>query len=284
MKRKQMFLGMAAVAIVTAFTIIACSKDHSDAGSSAPPGKQNVSLYLTDDPGFFDHVYIDIKSVQVMVDTCKSSTVGYWTPGNRDSCIQWEDLNVKAGVYDLLTLSNGVDTLLAQGTVTDGKIKRIKIVLGTNNSLVKDSVTYPLNLLNSNATILLDLKGNEWEAIAHGSARLWLDFDVARSIIRVLGNKFFLKPVLHCFVVSTTGSIQGKVLPRDAFPVLSIYNGSDTAYALPNWTGQFKVRGLKDGTYSVFINASNGYSDTTITNVSVSAGKTTQLPSVTLHK
>ncbi len=282
MKRKHMFLGMAAMAIVTTFTIVACSKDHSQA-NTPPPGKQNVSLYLTDGPGFFDHVYIDIQSINVVIDTCKNSGFGYWNAGD-STCTVKENLNVKAGVYDLLSLSNGVDTLLAQGAITKGKVKRIVIKLGTNNSLVKDNVTYPLNLISSSEYVILNLRGDEWEDIAEGSARLWLDFDVARSIIRVMNNKFFLSPVLHCFVVSNTGSIQGKVLPRDAYPVLSIYSGKDTAYALPNWSGEYKVRGLKTGTYSVFINTSNGYKDTTISNVTVNVGKDTKLPTITLHK
>jgi hypothetical protein len=46
----------------------------------------------------------------------------------------------------------------------------------------------------------------------------------------------------------------------------------------------FIIRGLKDGSYSVFVNASNGYADTTITNVVVSKTREAQLGLITLRK
>ncbi len=58
----------------------------------------------------------------------------------------------------------------------------------------------------------------------------------------------------------------------------------DTAYAFPWKDGRFKVRGLDSGTYSVYVNAGNGYKDTTINNVSVTVGKETDLGTITLHK
>jgi hypothetical protein len=81
-----------------------------------------------------------------------------------------------------------------------------------------------------------------------------------------------------------TAALTGQVLPRDAFPVISVYNGQDTLYALPNWNGNFMVRGLATGTYSVFINPSNGYQDTTIANVSVTAGQNANIGVIQLHK
>ena len=75
----------------------------------------------------------------------------------RDTSVIWQDLQIRPGVYDLLTLRNGTDTLLASGTIPEGKIKRIKITLGTNNSLVKDSVSYPLNLWKGDSVITLKL-------------------------------------------------------------------------------------------------------------------------------
>jgi hypothetical protein len=286
MQRKNLFQGMAVLAIAVVSVVVACTKSETSQQNVPPAGKQAVSLYLTDDPGFFDHVYVDIKSVQVLVDTCaKDSSSNGWAWGNRDSCRTWEDLQIRAGVYDILSFRNGLDTLFAQGNVSVGKIRAIKISLGTQNSLVKDSVTYPLNLpADLNSTIVLSLRGDEWDVFASGRCRLWLDFDIGRSIVRVWNGTFYLRPIFHWFIVKTTGGVQGKVLPRDAYPVISVYSGADTSYALPTGSGQFAVRGLASGTYSVYINASNGYKDTTITNVTVEAGKQTQLGNITLHK
>ena len=273
------------VAITGVIVFYACSKNDS-VENVIPPGKQQLSLYLTDGPDIFDEVNIDIKSVKVLVDTC-DKTRGYrnWDHDKDDSCLVWDSLDIAPGVYDLLTLRNGVDTLFATGVIPEGRIKKIKIELGTNHSLVKDSVTYPLNFPPGwSPTITLKLFGHECDEYRPGHLRLWLDFDINRSIIRVRNGLFWLKPVIHMFILKTTGSIEGRVLPDDANSVITVYNDMDTAYALPFRNGKFKVRGLEEGDYSVFINAGNGYQDTTITGVSVEKGKETKLETITLHK
>ncbi len=246
------------VAFVGAIIFFACTKEGSVNNGTVPPGKQQVSLYLTDGPAFFDKVLIDIKSVKVLIDTCSKSNEHH----DRDDddtashCVIWDSLSITPGVYDLL-----------------------------NNSLVKDSVTYPLNLPSSmKSTIVLKLRGGEWDEFQTGHFRLWLDFDALHSIIHVRDNMFVLNPVIHLFIIRASGSISGKITPRAALPVISIYNGTDTAFALPNEGGEFKVRGLNEGTYTVFINASNGYNDTTINNVKVQVGKEDKLGTIALHK
>ncbi|WP_298391403.1 DUF4382 domain-containing protein [Hydrotalea sp.] len=288
MKNKMGLLGLLLSAI---FIWAACSKSNS---VQVPPGTQQVSLYMTDGPGFFDHVYLDIDSVMVLVDTSTNTrnndTTDWDHVGDDDEhhhpegSFIWENLRVQPGVYDILSLRNGVDTLLASANIKAGAIRLIRINLGTRNSLVKDSITYPLNLLpGSKNFVLIKMRGDEWEEYQPGASRLWLDFDVARSVIQ-WNNQFYLKPVFHFFTEVTTGSISGTVVPYNAYPVLSIYSGTDTAYALPNKKGQFKVRGLQSGTYSVFVNASNGYKDTTINNINISGNSNVNIGVIQLHQ
>ncbi|NCI45982.1 DUF4382 domain-containing protein [Sediminibacterium soli] len=289
MKNNLLSLAIVALCVIG---MAACKKSTSDE-PAVPQGKEHLSLYLTDGPGLFDKVLIDIRSVKVLVDTSANTRKhdnedwdhqGRDDDRRKDSSFVWETLNIKAGVYDILTFRNGADTLLAASNVTKGSIRLIKIEIGTNNSLVKDNVTYPLNWpANMPNYVLLKLRGNECESYLPGKKRLWVDFDVSRSIVEN-NNGFYLKPVFHFFVLSTTGTVAGKVTPREGYPVVTVFNGSDTAYALPNRDGYFKVRGLGDGTYSVFVNASNGYADTTITNVVVKAPKETSIGAITLHK
>lgn len=291
---KNSVKGIAALAVVTAIMFYACSKDKS-ASSILPPDQQNLSLYLSDGPSLFDKVLLDIRSVEVLVDTCAAM------PGHHDdyddddnhhpdslnhSCAAWDTLTITPGIYNLLQLRNGVDTLLAQGNIPKGKVRKIRIDLGTNNSLVKDSVSYPLHLPpGAPSYVLLNLRGDECREYKPNHLHLWLDFDIARSVIRLNNGQFYLKPVFHFYTISTTGSIEGQVIPREAMPVISVYNSTDTLYAIPWYEGGgFKVRGLSDGTYTVFVNASNGYMDTTINNVTVTAGKETKLGTIALHK
>lgn len=291
MKNKHLFFA-ALMAIAVSFMMTACNKSAS-VDTTLPAGKEHLSLYLTDGPGLFDKVLIDIRSVKVLVDTCPNTRHhdnDDWdhhgdNDQKKDSCFVWENLNVKAGVYDILKFRNGADTLLAASGITKGSIRLIKIEMGTNNSVVKDSVSYPVFLrADARNFILIKLKGNECEEYMPGKRRLWLDFDITRSIIQERDNKFYLKPVFHFYTVSSTGSISGKVGPKDGYPVVTVFNAKDTAYALPDKEGYFKLRGIKTGTYSVFINASNGYVDTTVTNVVVIAPKETSVGTIKLHK
>ncbi|MDE3253915.1 MAG: DUF4382 domain-containing protein [Bacteroidota bacterium] len=290
MKNKA-FVFSGFLVLILAMVMGSCNKSTSlNAGAA---NQQQLSLYLTDGPGLFDHVYIDILSVKVLVDTSADTRMHDNTDWDRrgaddhknDSSLVWSNLNIKAGVYDVLSFRNGADTLLAASGIPKGSVRLIKIELGPNNSLVKDSVTYPLSLPPGSLNyVLLKLKGHECEEYEPGKNRLWLDFDITRSIVQNAANKFMLKPVIHFFVVSSSGSIVGKVLPKESYPVITVYNSTDTAYALPNPDGFFKLRGLKDGTYDVFINASNGYFDSTLHQVVVKAPGETSLGSITLRK
>ena len=291
MKNKNILL-VAIMAIAVSFVMTACNKSNS-IDTSVPAGKQQLSLFLTDGPGLFDNVFIDIQSVKVLVDTC-SDTRRHdnddWdhhgdNDQRKDSCFVWENLNIKAGIYDILKFRNGADTLLASSGITKGSIRLIKIEIGTRNSVVKDSITYPVSLpANAHNYVLLKLKGHECEEYLPGKSRLWLDFDISRSIVQGSDNKFYLRPVFHFYTTSTTGSIAGRVGPKDAYSVITVFNTKDTAYALPNKEGYFKLRGLKDGSYKVFFNASNGFKDTTINNVIVTAPKETSVGVITLRK
>lgn len=289
MKTKNIFL-TAFLAISAAAVMTACNKSTS--AESVPAGKEQLSLYLTDGPGVFDNVYIDIRSVKVLVDTSKdtrSHDNDDWDgrgadDKKKDSSFVWEDLGIKPGIYDILKFRNGADTILASAGITKGSIRLIKIELGTNNTLVKDSVTYPVQLPpNDKNYVLLKLKGGECEEHAPGKKRLWLDFDITRSIVEK-NNQFFLKPVFHFFVVNNSAMVAGKVTPREAKAVITLFNQTDTAYALPNQEGYFKMRGLKEGNYSLYVNASNGYFDTTLNNITVKATGETSVGIITLRK
>lgn len=290
MKNKA-FVFSGLLALILAIFMGSCNKSTSLDASAA--NQQQLSLYLTDGPGLFDHVYIDIVSVKVLVDTSSDTRMHDNIDWDRrgsddhrnDSSLIWSNLNIKAGVYDVLSFRNGADTLLAASGIPKGSIRLIKIELGTNNSLVKDSISYPLSLPAGTLNyVLLKLKGHECEEYAPGSNRLWLDFDITRSIVQNAANKFMLKPVIHFFVVNASASIVGKIVPKESNPVITVFNSTDTAYALPNPDGYFKLRGLKDGTYDVYINASNGYFDSTIHQVVVKAPGETSLGSITLRK
>lgn len=296
MKTTTKFLGLLFIAISGIVIFYACSKENASP-DSIPANKQRVQLYLTDDPGLFDQVLIDIRQVEVMTDTCSDREDDSrwsshknrcsWDDGRddrRDSCKVWDVLAIRTGVYDILSLRNGVDTLFADGIVPKGIIRKIRITIGTNNSLVKDSVTYPLKSVSGETKLVVNVRHDDWEEYSTDQLRLWLDFDVTRSIVEIKRGSFILKPYIMVWTPKMTGSLSGKVTPREGYPVVTVWNNSDTLYALPNKGGEYKIRGLKEGNYSLFVNASNGYQDTTITDIEVKRNKETKVASITLHQ
>lgn len=290
MKKTNTLYFIASMVIVVIIILSSCNKSTS---IESDLGDQNISLYLTDAPGVFDKVFVDIKAVKVLVDTGKDTRkrdTCNWDragskPSHNEASLVWSSLDVKAGIYDILRLRNGLDTLFATSSIPKGSIRLIRIEIGTNNSVVKDSINYPLQWpANMPNYILIKLKGEEPDEFLPRKLRLWLDFDINRSIIQERNNQFYLRPCIKFFTVKSTASVYGKIVPKEAQAVVTIFNTTDTAYALPNPEGYFKIRGLKEGKYKVFVNASNGYADTTINNIELSKTKELSLGIITLKK
>jgi len=267
----------------------ACKKEGSS-GTTIPPGQQRVKIFLSDGPINYDAVYVDIQQVvvQVIPDSCR----GRGDQNHNDCydddeyrCSVWDTLDIRPGVYNLLNLSNGTDTLLANGLTLSGRVNKIKLVLGTHNSVVIDSVSYPLTLWNNEHTVTISVKGGDIETINPSDLQLWLDFDAGGSIVRVANNHFVLRPKLRIWLPAQTSSIQGKIIPDAAQAVVSAIASGDTLIAIPDHrSGWFKIRGLRGSSADVFINATAGnYRDTTITGVQLQRGHTTDIGTVTLH-
>ncbi len=290
MKNKHI-LFLSLLVITASIFFASCKKNASMEAN--PATQQQLSLYLTDGPGDFDQVLVEIKSLKVLVDTSadtrKHDNDDWDRRGSddnkKDSSFVWENLNIKPGVYDILRFRNGADTLLASAGISKGSIRLIKIELGLNHAVVKDSITYPVSLPpNAPNYILIKLKGHECEQYLPGKARLWLDFDITRSIVLENNGQYYLRALFHFYHHSNTGTIAGKVVPSAAKPLVVVFNGTDTSYGLPNKDGYFKIRGLNDGKYTVYINASNGYGSKVIPGVEVNAPKETSLGMIELIK
>lgn len=282
-------LGLACGIMLLFVYLFSCQKEKG-MKETVPQGQQHVKIYLSDNPVNFDAVYVDIQQVvvQVIPDSCRRSDNNHndWCDDDEYRCSVWDTLSIRPGVYNLLNLSNGTDTLLANGLTLSGRINKIKLVLGDHNSVVIDSVSYPLTLWNSQHTVTIQVKGADVDELTASELQLWLDFDAGGSIVRVNNNHFVLKPKIKVFVPDLTSSIKGKVLPDAAKAVVAAIAGGDTLVAIPiHHSGFFKIRGLKDSTATVFINATAGnYKDTTITGVKLRPGKDTDIGTIELKK
>jgi hypothetical protein len=280
----------ALVVIVIAFA--SCQKNITDNSEALPAGKQKVSLYLNDDPSFnFTKVMVDIRFVEVKIDTGSAINPhheddddGDDDRNSHDTYGQWDTLVITPGTYDLLRLRNGVDTLLANGYVWHGRITKVRFTLGNNNSVWTDSIhSVPLSMCESSPYVYAKLNANTIDTLLGGLIKIHIDFDVTKSIKRKKGT-YCLKGELKAYSHNTTGEIEGKVFPRDARPLITVFNNTDTAYATPFDNGEYKITGLRQGTYSVFYDAMAPYMDTTIHNIRVYNGNESKIQAITLRR
>ena len=291
MKKKFRPLWASAMVLFAMSLLYTSCKKSISPGSNIPPGTTKFSVYLADDPANFQRVLIDIQQIQVKIDTClsnsSSDTNFVGCDGEHDerhsNCEIWDTLDINPGIYDLLTLSNGMDTLLANGFFPSGKIERIKFTLGARDSVEVDSVVYPLNLLNNRDFVYVNLERRNMDSLSSNNFQMYLDFDLDHSI-RYFFGKYWLTPVLRPFGLHSTGGIFGMVRPVHSFGFIKAYNATDSGFALPRDEGEFKIRGLNPGTYSLTISGKNGYQDTTITNISVLKGDETTVGTINLHQ
>jgi len=128
-----------------------------------PAKRSYLSIYMMDDPVLFTQVLIDIKQVAVKIDTAAhhgdADDNHQWNDDyrgchNGNSTI-WDTLAVTPGIYDLLKLRNGTDTLLASSLIANGKVLQVRITLGTDNTVYTDSVTSSRLLLPAQPTLLI---------------------------------------------------------------------------------------------------------------------------------
>lgn len=279
-----------AVIIITTFS---CQKNST--GPQAA-GTTSFTLHLTDDPSFvFDAVLIDIAKVEVKLEDdstlTENETEAEHNGGNGGGGTgsnngagggNWVALNIRPGVYNVLNFRNGVDTLLgAAGFSSKQTPSKVRITLGFNNSVILDGKTIALKLNNNIVVINL---ADEKVDVSSSSLDVFLDFDAGNSI-KLNNGVFELNSSIKAFSKQKAGGIEGRVTPAAAHAIVYAVNGTDTSTAMPEKEGEFKIMGLKPGTYSLFVKATaNNYQNAVINGIVVGLKEDTQAGTITLHQ
>lgn len=286
----------ALVGMTAVLYIVSCSKSNSsNSNPNIPKGKSQLSVYMMDGPLPYDSVLIDIRQIAVEIDTATSQKSDDddrqwgddWDGEGRDRdhrSVIWDTLSITPGVYNLLALRNGTDTLLTSGLITSGKILKVRIWLGNDNKIYTDSVTsYPLEIFGPNPYFTINVRRTDVADVTNNEFKLWLDFNLSRSIF-FWNGQFLLSPYIVVFNDQVMAKIEGTVLPERAGALVEAINGADTLYAIPWDEGEYKFRNVPTGTWSLTFKGDDGYQDTTIGNIVVDSMKITEVPTVTLHK
>lgn len=206
--------------------ITGCNKENNttpkDKDTQEPTeiyGSSNLIVKMTDAPVLYDSVNVEVLQVAVhyctpagdttltnVADSEMTQPMADFKDGDDDECDStqfsgWIDLETAAGMYNLLDLQNNVTAVLVNSdTIPAGHITQMRLILGENNYLVVDSVSYDMTTPSAQQS---GLKINLNATFEEGSTyEIILDFDAEQSIVVTGNGKYILKPVIK--VVSIT--------------------------------------------------------------------------------
>ncbi len=257
---KQLLL-ITGILFIALFSNLSCRKDKNNNNSY----KAQVSMRLTDAPGDYDAVYIDIQAIEVKMASGTTVNIAPY----------------RVGIYNILTLRNGIDTLLVNTSLPVGTIEQVRLILGNNNSVVVDGVSHQMDAPSaSQSGIKLNLHTT---LEADRSYTVWIDFDAGKSIVVTGSGKYMLKPTMRAYTALTNGRIEGYVLPLAAFATVYAVHDGDTAAAIPSGIdGHFVISGLEEGSYQIIVEPAIPTYVTFNSTIVVSHGTVTSVGTITL--
>lgn len=267
----ETFLAIAFALCCTLFVM--CNKDNS---VSPAPSTTAYNLYMTDAPADYQQVNVNITGAQVHSDVSG-----------------WVTLAIRPGIYNLLALTNGTDTLIANGQVAVGNVSQIRLMLdNSGNSVMVNGVFYPLETPSADQS---GLKLNVNSTLIKGvTYNMTIDFDAGRSVVQTGANTYILKPVIRAVLTPASGQISGAILPNTHITAVlaaptqvtvgenESEDDSDMTYSATE-SGDFDLQGLAAGTYNVLIMPGPPFAIQTVSNVSVAQGQVTNIGTITLH-
>ena len=242
----------------------------SSCSKNSKSNEAHLQVRLVDNPAVdVKEVWVDIQQAEVIVNDGAPVLLGGFHPG----------------VYNLLELTNGKDTLLADALIPAGKISQIRLILGDNNYIVTH--TGEKISLKTPSAQQSGLKVQVHQEVSGGILyRLTLDFDVARSIVQA-GNSdnLILKPVLRIIsFVPSGGDIRGVVAPGTVLTAVFAINGNDTIATtfttIPS--GNYFIKDIPAGNYLLSYAPADTTYKTVQKNAAVVLGQVTVVDTVRL--
>jgi hypothetical protein len=253
---KKLILMMSVVAGVSMF--YSCNDDDSTSGN----GDYSYKIRMTDAPGPYDQINVDIQSVAIV-------------DGNGNTVM----LDSETGVHNLLNFSNGADMLLASRNLEDNEVSQIKLTLGTNNTVRVNGTNYPMTLsaadqsgLTLNVNQTLDANENN---------EILIDFDGNASVVETGVNTYKIRPIIRTIDSSVSGSISGDT-NNTSLAIVTATSVSNVPYSTGiNSSGNFKLSGLPPGSYTLTVTPVLPLLPSTQSNVVVQAGQNTAVSAIT---
>lgn len=152
------------------------SSSSDDGTGTAAPIAPHLDMRLTDAPGDFEKVWVNITKVEI-----ESSDAG------------WLTLADQPQKFDLLTLQNDVTAALAGTTLEPGAYGQLRLLVDSA-SVVIAGVESPLTIASGAQTgIKIPLDSTFEENMTYS---LTLDYDAAKSV-KTTGQGYLMTPVIQ---------------------------------------------------------------------------------------
>jgi len=212
-----------------------------------------VNIRLIDAPGDFDEAWIEFEGVELFHGTDRQAVEGQWIH------IPYDQVDRQVDVSKLV--GDGV-LLLGRQEVPVGGIFKIRLLLGQDHYLTKEGKDLSLTLKDPEITVIeIDVN---YRLERNLSYDIYVDFDLDRSIKGTTDtNRFLLEPKVRSFISNDRSIIKGKIQPAAAKPVVYAIHNKDTVTTLSDAQGNYSLRGLDPGKYTIRILPRKPYRDTT---------------------
>ncbi len=244
----KLFKTLSIVAIGAALSLTSCKKDEAPSpNSSSQAGDQSFKVRMTDNPGNYSALDVEIVSISAM-----------------NSNNEWVELNNSTQTVSVLELTNGKETTLAfKNNVDAGVYTKLKIKFSQNNRLTLNSflsggssssiINVGVNVGSTtdiNEEVIIEID----ESISSTTnADVLIDFNVAESVIENSGN-YMIDPVITVISDAQTG-VKGEI-ENDTRAALKFEMSTNTEMSYTAYTddeGNFMVRGMADGDYNLTV-------------------------------
>lgn len=231
-----------------------------------------VNVYLVDAPGDWDQVFLEIKRVEVFVESGNSAGTEEWIP---------LDYLPLSNMVNVSALVNDTKLILGRGELPLGQISQVKLVFGDGQYIIQDNERLSLQFADpEDKNYIHDTN----VPLAGGrSYDLVLDLDLSRSVKANPSDEqgFLFSPVMRVFENINMTKIEGKVTPVEAWPYVYAILDQDTLGTLTDSLGNFTFTGLEAATYQIYIAPRAPYLDS-LTTVTTKIDSTSQLETITL--
>lgn len=228
-----------------------------------------VEVWLTDAPGDFQEVNVDVQGVEIH-------------SNELDNEKGWQSIEVTPAVYDLLELTNGEETLLGGVDLPGGRISQIRLKLGDNNTIKIDDQVFPLSTPSSQQS---GLKVQINQVLAEGiTYKILLDFDAAKSVVESGTGLYSLKPLLRALTEAQDGAIKGKLEPAASLSITVMSGEEVVTTTTSNDGGEFLIRGLEAGSYRLLFDGPGDGPAVEKADVEVVLGEVTDLGAISLSE